>query len=71
MRYYVTTSHPHPKWRLNNAEVKVTESRGEFSASLPNFGYVCGFNSPSAAIRDLCQANGAIVLSIIEESSDA
>ena len=59
-KYFVTADHPAKDWQLDNVEVKVSQSRhdGFYSASLPRFGYVCGFNSARDAIIDLTKANG-------------
>jgi len=64
----VSADHPAAAYKLDSQIVEVDCSRGEWSASRPGFGYVCGFATRESAIRDLLQANGCTNIRI-EESS--
>jgi hypothetical protein len=63
--YLVSAKHISPEWTFDKTRVEVGEHRDGWSAGHPKLGYVCDFDTPEAAIRDLFGASACAITEIV------
>jgi hypothetical protein len=69
--YLVSARHVSPEYCFDKTEVEVAEHRDGWSASHPKLGYVCDFDTPQAAIRDLFGASACSITEMLQKESPA
>jgi hypothetical protein len=62
--YLVSAKHVSPDYTFDRTPVEVGEHRDGWSASHAKLGYVCDFDTPEAAIRDLFGASACAITKI-------
>jgi hypothetical protein len=65
--YLVSAKHVSPEWTFDRTPVEVGDHPGGWSAGHAKLGYVCDFDTPEAAIRDLFWASACAITEIVKE----